>query len=95
MTEHSWYIHSSENIAFLNSRIKKEYNSHETFSIFSFLHQIIKYFKSCYIMFRFADQVAIGDELLAQGYDILSPEKVINVSTFKMQGDYLSNQVFI
>ena len=42
-------------------------------------------------MFRFADKVAIGDELLAKGYDNLTPAKVINVSTFKLQGDSLSN----
>ena len=41
-------------------------------------------------MFRFADQVAIGDELLAYGYDSLTPLKVINISTFKLQGSYLS-----
>ena len=42
-------------------------------------------------MFRFVDKVAIGDELLAQGYDNLTPAKVVNVSTFKLQGDYLSD----
>ena len=46
-------------------------------------------------MFRFADKVAIGDELLAQGYDNLTPAKVINVSTFKLQGDYLSDYKYV
>ena len=39
-------------------------------------------------MFRFAEQVAIGDELLAHGYNILTPSKVINISRFKLQGYY-------
>ena len=46
-------------------------------------------------MFRIADKVAIGDELLAQGYDNLTPVKVVNVSTFKLKGDYLSDYKYV
>ena len=39
-------------------------------------------------LFRFADYVSIGDEILAQGIDNLTPEKVINISNSVMQGKH-------
>ena len=39
----------------------------------------------CY--FRFADQVTVGDEVLIQMNNYLTPGKVINVSSSDMQGD--------
>ena len=36
--------------------------------------------------FRYADQLEIGDKLLVQGNNGLTPAKVINMSTFVMQG---------
>ena len=59
------------------------------------MNQILKKLNLHHIMFRFADKVAIGDELLAQGYDNLTPAKVVNVSTFKLQGDYLSDYKYV
>ena len=38
--------------------------------------------------FRYADQVAIGDEVLVQENDGLTPSKVINVTSSTMQGNY-------
>ena len=40
------------------------------------------------IFFRYADQVAIGDEVLVLENDDLTPTKVINVSSFNMQGTH-------
>ena len=40
------------------------------------------------ICFRYADQVAVGDEILTPGNAKLSPATVINLSSTKMQGDY-------
>ena len=40
--------------------------------------------------FRYADHVSIGDEVLVKGNDVLTPAKVINVSSLIMQGDYHS-----
>ena len=42
---------------------------------------------SYYIYFRYADQVAIGDEVLVQGNDGFTPQRVFNVSYSMMQGD--------
>ena len=41
------------------------------------------------ILFRYADQVLIGDELLVQGNNEMTPAKVINISSFMMQGEHL------
>ena len=38
--------------------------------------------------FRYADQVAIGDEVLVQENDDLTPSKIINVTSSTMQGNY-------
>ena len=38
--------------------------------------------------FRYADEVSVGDEVLAQGNDEFIPEKVLNVSTFPLQGNH-------
>ena len=35
---------------------------------------------------RYADQVSVGDEVLVQGSDDLKPEKITNVTSFKLQG---------
>ena len=40
------------------------------------------------IFFRYADQVAVGDEVLVLENDDLTPTKVINVSSFNMQGTH-------
>ena len=37
-----------------------------------------------------AGQVAIGDEMLVQGNDELSPARVINISSQTMQGKYIA-----
>ena len=42
-------------------------------------------------LFRFVDHVTIGDEVLVQGHDDLSPSKVISVSNVMMQGEYIIN----
>ena len=51
------------------------------------------------LFFRYADYVSVGDEVLAiQKHDELIPAKVINVSSFNMQGTfypYMSFLVFI
>ena len=39
------------------------------------------------ILFRYGNDVAIGDEVLTQENDELTPEKVSDVSTFTIQGD--------
>ena len=36
--------------------------------------------------FRYADQLEIGDELLMQGINDLTPAKVIHISSLIMQG---------
>ena len=38
--------------------------------------------------FRYSYQVAIGDKVLVQANDFLTPEKVINVSSFAMEGKH-------
>ena len=40
-----------------------------------------------YSYFRYADQVAIGDEVLVQGNGEFTPEKVLNMSQSMMEGD--------
>ena len=40
---------------------------------------------------RYADQVSIGDDVLAQEKDELTPAKVVQVSMVKAQGTYLAN----
>ena len=40
-----------------------------------------------FISFRWADQVAINDEVLVQGYNKLTPTKVINVSSVIAKGE--------
>ena len=37
---------------------------------------------------RYANEVSVGDEVLAEGNDEFSPEKVLNVSTFPLQGNH-------
>ena len=37
--------------------------------------------------FRYADQVSVGDEVLAQGNEEFTSEKILNVSTFPLQGN--------
>ena len=44
--------------------------------------------KSSDIVFRYADEISVGDEVLAQT-DELNPAKVINVSTVIMEGNPL------
>ena len=39
--------------------------------------------------FRYADEVSIGDEVLVQGNNGLTPTKVINVSKITLQGNHL------
>ena len=39
---------------------------------------------------RYADQVSVGDEVLVPGNGELTPAKVTDVPTFKMQGLYHS-----
>ena len=39
--------------------------------------------------FRYADQVSIGDEILTPGNANLSPATVVNLSSSKMQGDFV------
>ena len=43
------------------------------------------------ILMRYADQVSIGDDVLAQEKDELTPAKVVQVSMVKAQGTYLAN----
>ena len=38
-------------------------------------------------MFRYADLVRTGDEVLVEGKDELTPVKVISISSVKMQGN--------
>ena len=42
--------------------------------------------KSLQICFRYADQVSVGDQILAEGNDEMIPRKVLNVSYFMEQG---------
>ena len=44
---------------------------------------------------RYADEVSVGDEVLAQGIDEFTPEKVLNVSTFTWQGNNNFCLIFI
>ena len=39
-------------------------------------------------MFRYADSISNGDEVLVGGIDNLTPSKVINVSSLMMQGKH-------
>ena len=41
-----------------------------------------------YISFRYADLVTVGDEVLIQENFQLNPSKVVNISSFLMQGKY-------
>ena len=51
--------------------------------IFDFIFHFQKYFQ---LLFRFADKILMGDDVLVNGNDELSPEKVTNVTGFTMQG---------
>ena len=42
-----------------------------------------------FISFRYADQVSVGDEVLLQVNDELTPVKVTHVSNIILQGNYL------
>ena len=48
--------------------------------------QISHWNKSFY--FRYAGQVSIGDEVLVEISNYLTPRKVIDISSSSMQGDY-------
>ena len=37
--------------------------------------------------FRYADQISVDDEVLAHKNDDLIPAKIINITSFTMQGD--------
>ena len=39
------------------------------------------------ILFRYADELSIGDEVLVQGNNKLTLEKVVNVSHISMRGE--------
>ena len=47
--------------------------------------------KVSYFSFRNADQVSIGDEVLIQENEVLKPQRVIQVSSFIMQGKDVNN----
>ena len=40
------------------------------------------------LLFRYADNISVGDEVLVEGNDKLTPLRVINVSNIMMQGHY-------
>ena len=44
--------------------------------------------------FRYADQLAIGDEVLVQVNGVFTPEMILNVSYSMMQGDYNFHPLF-
>ena len=56
------------------------------------IHEVlIKY--SCWL-FRYADHIEVGDEVLVQGNDELTPANVTNISSEVMQGEvYCSHSV--
>ena len=41
-----------------------------------------------YLSLRYAAQLAVGDEVLAERHNDLIPIKVINIASFKMQGKH-------
>ena len=45
--------------------------------------------------FRYADHAAVGDEVLTKGNDALTLGKIINESTFIMQGDHIHYSYFL
>ena len=54
--------------------------------------QKVKYVmpKTVSLFFRDADKVLIGDDVLVNGNDKLSSEKVANINTFAMDGKILT-----
>ena len=44
---------------------------------------------------RYADKVSIGDDVLVQRNGTLIPDKVIGLSSFKMQGKYSTCNSFV
>ena len=48
----------------------------------------IEHIKVILFFLRYADQLSITDEVLVHQNDKLTPDKVINVSSLIMQGDY-------
>ena len=51
-------------------------------------HFTFEYSSTTICFFRYADQVSIGNEVLVEGNDELTPAKVINVNSSSMQGDH-------
>ena len=45
--------------------------------------------------FRFADKVSIGNEILVEGNDHLTPAKVMNIRSFTMEGNPQLTLIFL
>ena len=54
-----------------------------------------KIFINGYLSFRYADKVSIGDVVLVHRNGTLIPDKVIGLSSFKMQGKYSTSNSFV
>ena len=61
------------------------------FLYFEISLKCIKHVAVHLFIFRYADRVSVGDEILAQVNDEMVPTKVINVSNLILQGDCLFN----
>ena len=40
------------------------------------------------LLFRFADHILVGDEVLVEGNDKFTPLRVVNITNIMMQGHY-------
>ena len=54
-----------------------------------------KYFKNTIFLFSYADEVSVGDEVMALRNDNLIVAKVINISSLFMQGNKIISAVFV